>query len=146
MSLSNRLSCESGGFSCCLNPHRFFQLEVLRFYFPSLEPQVEQSNLSCSPVAPPSLSACQCGITQSASCHLTHPSPPATALLGSPLCLSCPSPPLLLVWVNVYSLTPWLSDFHTIGFSGRCGYFLFLNWLLSFFWLCKEVYLSLIHI
>ena len=29
----------------------------------------------------------------------------------SPLCPSCPSPPLLLVWMNVSSLTPWLLDF-----------------------------------
>ena len=26
----------------------------------------------------------------------------------------CPSPPLLLVWVSVSSLFPWLSDFHTV--------------------------------
>ena len=28
--LSNGLSCEAGSFSHCLNPHRFFQSEVLR--------------------------------------------------------------------------------------------------------------------
>ena len=49
----------------------------------------------------------------------------------------CPSLPLLLVWMNV-SLTPCLSDFHTVPFSGNSGWFLFLNWSLSFFWLCKE--------
>ena len=27
---------------------------------------------------------------------------------------SCPSLPLLLVWMNFSSLTPWLSDFHTV--------------------------------
>ena len=27
---------------------------------------------------------------------------------------NCPSPPLLQVWMNVSSLTPWLSDFHTV--------------------------------
>ena len=26
----------------------------------------------------------------------------------------CPSPPLLLVWMNVSSVSPWLSDFHTV--------------------------------
>ena len=57
----------------------------------------------------------------------------------SPFHSGCPSPPLLLVWMNVYSLTPWLSDFHTVQFSGSYGYFLFLNLLLSFFSLCKEV-------
>ena len=50
---------------------------------------------------------------------------------------NCPSLPLLPVWTNVFSLTPWLSDFHIVWFSGSSGYFLFLN-VLSFFWLCKE--------
>ena len=57
----------------------------------------------------------------------------------------CLSLPLLLVWVNASSLTPWLSDFHTVQFSvSSC--FLFLNLLLSFFQLCEEaqcVYLCL---
>ena len=47
--------------------------------------------------------------------------------------------------MNVSSLTPWLSDFHTVWFSGSSGGFLFLNLLLSF-WLCKEakcIYLCL---
>ena len=37
----------------------------------------------------------------------------------------CPSPPLLPVWMNVSSLSPWLSDFHTVRFSGSSGCFLF---------------------
>ena len=48
--------------------------------------------------------------------------------------------------MNVSSLTPWLLDFHTVQFSGSSGCFLFLNWLLSFFWLCEEakyIYLCL---
>ena len=45
------------------------------------------------------------------------------------------STPLLPIWMNV-SLTPWLSDFHTVRFSGSSGYFLFLN--LLYFWLCEE--------
>ena len=54
-----------------------------------------------------------------------------------PLHPGCPSPPLLPVWMNVSSLTPWWLNFHTVRFSGSSGYFLFLN-LLSLFWLCKE--------
>ena len=75
-------------------------------------------------------------------------------------------------WVCVHSRTLWVSptnspvrlgvfpaastptgffsqrllDFHTVHFSGSYGYFLFLNLLLSFFWLCKEakyIYLCL---
>ena len=38
---------------------------------------------------------------------------------------SCPSPPLSPVWMNVSSLTPWLSDFHTVQFSVSSGCFLF---------------------
>ena len=67
-------------------------------------------------------------------------------LAASPLCPSCQGLLLLRVWVNVSSLTPWLSDFHTVQFSGSSGYVLFLYLLSSFFWLCKEakcIYLCL---
>ena len=40
MGLSNELSCESGSFSHHHNPHRFFQPEVLKLSFPTLEPWV----------------------------------------------------------------------------------------------------------
>ena len=48
--LSNELSYEVGSFSCHFNPHRFLHSEVLRLYFPTLEPGVVQSVLipSCS--------------------------------------------------------------------------------------------------
>ena len=46
---------------------------------------------------------------------------------------SCLSPPLLLVWVSVSSLSPWLSDFHTVRFSVSSGCFLFLNCCCPFF-------------
>ena len=45
----------------------------------------------------------------------------------SPPHSGCPSPPLLLVWMNVSSLSPWLSDFHTVRFSVSSGWFLSLN-------------------
>ena len=48
----------------------------------------------------------------------TWPCPPAAALLCMSLLLpSCPSLLLLLVWMNVSSLIPWLSDFYTVRFS-----------------------------
>ena len=48
MVLSNELSCEAGNFSHCHNPHRFLQPEVLRLYFPPLEPWVVWCvSLSC---------------------------------------------------------------------------------------------------
>ena len=92
--LSNDLSCEAGSFSCCcLNPHRCFQSEVLRLYFPALEPWV--ARLSCSPVFPPGLFAHKCGTAQSAS-HCS-PQSSSSCLAMSPRHPGCPSPPLLLV-------------------------------------------------
>ena len=59
-----------------------------------------------------------------------HP-PPRWVFQLLPCCASSlpgfSSPPLLLVWMNVSSLSPWLSDFHTVQFSVSSGYFLFLN-------------------
>ena len=49
----------------------------------------------------------------------------------NPLRPGCQSPPLLPVWMNVSSLSPWLSGFHTVDFvSSSC--FLFLNCCPSF--------------
>ena len=53
----------------------------------------------------------------SASHHLAK-SPPHPA---------AQSLPLLPVWMNVSSLTPWLMDFHTVRFSVGSACFLFLN-------------------
>ena len=36
--LSNELSCDAGSFSCCLNHHRFYHSEILKLYFPELDP------------------------------------------------------------------------------------------------------------
>ena len=72
-----------------------------------------QCGLSCSPVVCLSLSACECGTTWFASCGLTHP---VCHLATRPLHLGCLPPPLILVWMNVSSLTPWLSDFYTVWF------------------------------
>ena len=94
--------------------------------------------LSCSPVVPLGLSTCKCGTAPSTS-HCQPLCPPAAALSASwslshstplhnlpphcvqqslPCCKSSPpgypSPPLLLVWMNVSSLAPWLSNFHTV--------------------------------
>ena len=132
MGLSNKLSCETESFSCCCNPHRFLQPEVMRLSFPALEPWVAWSVSlpSCS-----HLSACECVTAWSPSRRL--------AVCPLPGCLS---PPLLLVWMDVSSLTPWLLDFHTVRFYSISDCFLFLTLLLSFFWLCKEgkyIYLCL---
>ncbi|KAF6104180.1 hypothetical protein HJG60_011198 [Phyllostomus discolor] len=51
---------------------------------------------------------------------------------------SCLTPPLLLVWMYVYILTPWLSHFHTVQLSVRSGCYLVSKLLLTLFWLCEE--------
>ena len=86
-----------------------------------------------SPVFPPGPSLCKCGTTHSTS-HCSARSS-SSRLAMSPLYPGCLSPPLLSVWMNVSSLTPWLSDFHTVRVSGSSGYVLFWSLLLSFFWL-----------
>ena len=100
---SNGLSCEAGIFSCyCPPPHRCFQSEAVRLYFPTLGPWVERtvSLPGCSswfictqmwdhPVQklPPHL------LHQPLPCHKSSPS-------------GYLSPLLLLVWMNVSSFSP----------------------------------------
>ena len=82
--------------------------------------------------------------------HLVCQLPPAS-VLQQPPCrpsyspqLPISAPPTSLM--NISYLTPWLSDFHTVQFSVSSGCFLFLNLLLSFFWLWEEaqcIYLRL---
>ena len=105
------------GVSPAVNPHRYFQSEALRLYFPTLKLWVVWWFLlpSCS-----SWFIC----TWTWDCPGCRP-PPRPVHQPLPCCESslpsCPSPPLLSVWMNV-SLTPWLSDFHTVWFSvsSRC--------------------------
>ena len=115
-------------------PHRFFQSEVLMLYFPTLDPWVVQS------VSVPCCSSwviCTWMwdhlVRQTLPCPVCQPLPWCKSSLPSYLPL-----PLLPGWMNVSFLISWLSDFHTVQFSGSSGCFLFLNLLLSFFWLCEE--------
>ena len=102
-------------------PTHFYSQKFWGFIFPHWNPALH--GLSHSPVVPPSLSSCKCGTTS--CCLASHPLRP-----------SCLSASLIPVWVNVSSLTPWLSGFHTVRFSGSSGCFLFVYLLLSFR-LCK---------
>ena len=89
--LSNELSCEAWSFSHChFNPHRCFQSESLRLYFPELEPWVSRSVLL--PVVPPGLSPRKCGTALSTSFHHTRPGPPAATL-----------PRVLSAWLPVFT-------------------------------------------
>ena len=134
-----------GGFVYILGPCGSLQWILLwdwEFLPPLLPPQIFTARgfeafFSCAgthgvsrfPVVPPSLSARKCGTAWSASCCLAL----------RPFCPGSPSLSFLSVWLNVSSLISWLSDFHTVQFFWNSGCFLFLNWLLSFFWLCEEV-------
>ena len=133
---SSKLSCEAGSFSHHLNPHRFFQSEVLRFYFPSLEPWVAWSVLlpSCS----------SWFICMQMWDHPVYQPPPCCAS----------SPPQLPVFVPPTSLNEcFFFNSLVVRFpysSILCQFWLFFVFklLLSFFWLCNEIQcvLSLIHI
>ena len=86
---------------------------------------------SLSPGPPAAASQASCSFA-----HLLHNLAPL--LVRQPLphleysLPGCPSPPLLLVWMNVSSLSPRLSDFHTVQFSVSSGCFLLLNCCPSF--------------
>ena len=128
---SNKLSCETGSFSHLHNPHSLLQPEVLRLYFSTPEPWVSWSVLlpSCS-----SWFICTRMWDQLVRWPLTcQPQSTSPRLAASPLCPAAPPTSL-----DVSSLTPRLSDFQTVQFSGSFSCFLFLNLLLSFFWLCEE--------
>ena len=113
---------------------------VFNQWFEALFPCAGLGGLSRSPVVPPRLSTLECGTTcstnslaRSINCCFAgqlQPCPPWSAscqLTMSPLCPSCPSLPLPLVWMNVSSLSPWLLDFHTVRFFVHSSCFLFLN-------------------
>ena len=116
-----------------LQPSKVFTVKGFEALFPALEPWVAWS------VSLPSCSSWF--ICTQMQDH------PVLQLLpcceSSPTC--CLSLPLLQVWMDVSSLTTWLSDFHTGWFSGSSCCFLFLN-LLSFFWLCKEAKCVYLHL
>ena len=106
-----------------------------------------------SPAIPPSLSMSECGARGCASCCTAYPLRftihrsvgPAllvylradvgpwgllAVVLPAPfappcLCPGCLSPPLLPVWVNVSSLSPWLWDFCAVPVSVSSGCFCF---------------------
>ena len=122
---------------------KWFSISGLRLYFPGLEPWgctvcftphlflLVYLHLNVGPPGPPATSHGSASCSLPASCSLAHPIPQSAASLGPPAAVlptpvlqpprchesslpSCSSPPLLPVWMNVSSLTPWLSDFHTV--------------------------------
>ena len=130
-SLQWALSCEAGSFSRCrLKPQGVFN-QWFKALFPSTG-ALGLRGLFHSPFDPPGLSARECGICQPL---LAPPAAHSMASLGHPATAlpwressipCCPSLPLLPVWMNVSSLTPRLSDLHTVRFSVSSGFFCFL--------------------
>ena len=123
-------------------PTGFFSQRFWSFIFLHWNPGLH--HLSCSPVVPPSLSTCKCANAQSTSCHLSWSS--SYHLVMSPLYpqWSVSAPPTGLV--ECFFCNSLVFDFYIVQFSGSSCYFLFLNLLLSSFWLYKEakyIYLCL---
>ena len=126
-------------------PPQVFLIRGLRLYFPVLEIWVAWSVLlpSCS-----SQFSCTWMWDRLVRNLLPHRVPQPSPCLESSL-PGCLSPPLLPVWMNVSSLSPWLSDFHIVQFSISSGgvfLLLFLNLLLSFFCLCEEAQCVYLHL
>ena len=110
------VSWGSHSFFCHPRPHWFLQAEVMGTYLPGTLSWVVWSGAGIprSRGIPPNF----------------HPRHMDVRLLHStPLHMSLP---LLPVWMNVASLNPWLSDFHTAWFSNDSEWFLFCS-LVSFF-------------
>ena len=142
MGLSNELSRETGSFFRCLNRRRFSQSEVLRLYFPALEPWVAQS------VSLPTCSS-QFICTEMWD-HLLHQPLPHPVHQLPPCCesslsrLPISAPPTSVDECFFFSSLVVRLPYSLIF----CQFWLFLfsNLLLSFFWLCKEaqcIYLCL---
>ena len=113
-------------------PPRMCSIRGLRLISLSWSPGL--LSLFRSLAVPPGFSMCECGTAGSASCRTACPVPSTIRHLAgsgciamSPLHPGCSSPPLIPVWMNVSSLSAWLSDFHAVRFSVSSGCFLFLN-------------------
>ena len=121
-------------------PPEVFSISGLRLYFPELEPWVAGSVSSPNCSSPFICMGMWDFLLHQPPPHqpvATLPTPPHSTIHhlagaasyryweSSPL--GCLSPPLLLVWMKVSSLTPWLSYFHTVRFSVSSGCFLFLS-------------------
>ena len=102
-----------------LQPPQVFSVTGLRLYFLTLGPWVSWS------VSLPSYSSLFIHrqlwelLLHQLAPHLLYQ--PLPCLAVSPLHPSCPSPPLLSIWMNVSFLNPWLSDFYTVQFSVSSG-------------------------
>ena len=117
------------------SPTDFFSQRFTCFISPHQSPGLH--GLSRSPVVPSGLPTHKCGTARSTSQHLTWSSscPP-----------SSPAPPLLQIWMNGFFFNSLVVRLPYSSIFCQFWCFLFLNLLLSFFWLCREaqcIYLCL---
>ena len=136
---SSGLSCEIGSFLQCCNPHWFLQPEVMRLYFLVLESWVVRSVLGLE-LRTPQLSLCVFICMGMWDCQFCQP--PCCASSPPQLPVSAPSTHLdeCFFFNSLIVRLPYSSTFWQFWL------FLFLDWLLSFLWLCEEakhVYLCL---
>ena len=126
MGLSSELSCEAGNFSCCRSSHRLFQSEALSLYFPTLESWVAWS------VSLPSCSSWI--ICTQVWDRLTLQLPPCCESFPPWLAVSAPPTSLdeCFFFNSLVVRFPYSSIFWQFWL------FIFLNLLLSLFWLCEE--------
>ena len=134
MGLSNGLSCETGSFSCCcLNP-QVFSVRDLRLYFPALEPWVAQSV---------SLPSCSSQFICMRVWDLLIYQPPTCCKSSPP---GCHSPPPSIGLDECFFFNSLVVRLPYSLIFCHFWLYLFLNLLLSFFWLCEEaksIYLCL---
>ena len=102
------------GCSVCFTPRLSSRLSVLKCGAMGSATCHNACPILChSESGPLGLSVCKCRATGSASGQTAGPvcptlrQSPSRHSNASPLCPSCPSPPLLPVWMNVYFLSPW---------------------------------------
>ena len=89
-----------------------FSTSGLRLYFPMLELWVARSvTWSANCCLARQLQFCP---PHSTICHLAGSASRCLAVSPFHHPPGCSSPPFLLVWMNVSSLSPWSSDFHTV--------------------------------
>ena len=101
------------GYRVCFSPRRSSQFIYARMWGRGVLPAALPTLFSATESGPLGLSVCECGAAGSASGQTACPVRPTLHQsqshhgIASPLHPGCPFPPLLLVWMNVYFLSPW---------------------------------------
>ena len=124
-------------FPTAATPIYFYSQRFRGFISPCWNPGLH--GLSYSPVVPPGLSACKCGMACSTSCHLAWKGPPVATLpqVCSTLA-ACLQPFYQSEWLFLPQLFGCQIFIH-LDFLAVLVVFLFLNLLLPSFWLYEKL-------